>query len=195
MSYWALTWPPYGWTSFQASVSRIWRFHPYWTFALASNFPPQSAYLESLKILNTVIYAGRCWPERRYAARDCTHIYRLQQAYMPHFSWVQHLMQFSANQRYNSKICDCRIGILLLTESLTSQKRWHSIKKPLSLKTSQFQVRTSELCKLSLYQWSLFKSWSTTPQTLKEHVNVLELLKPFMHRELTLYESFRNSDQ
>ena len=43
--------PPNGWKFFQASVSRIWRFHAYWRFALASNFPPKSAYLGFSKIL------------------------------------------------------------------------------------------------------------------------------------------------
>ena len=90
----ALTWPPCEWKSFQASVSRIWRFHPYWTFTLASNFPPQSAYLEFLKIVTIVVYVIRCWPECRCAAHDCTYIYRWQQAYLPCFSCVQHLMYF-----------------------------------------------------------------------------------------------------
>jgi len=27
-----MTWPPFGWKSFHASVSRIGRFHPYWSF-------------------------------------------------------------------------------------------------------------------------------------------------------------------
>jgi hypothetical protein len=90
----ALTWLPYGWNFLLASISRICRFHPYWRFVLASNFPPQSAYLEFLKILTTVVYVVRCWPERRYAAHDCTYIYRWQQAYMPRFSWVQQLMYF-----------------------------------------------------------------------------------------------------
>ena len=68
----ALTWPPYGWKSFQASVSTIVRSHPYWRFALVSNFSPQSAYLEFPKILITVVYAARRWPKSRYAAHDCT---------------------------------------------------------------------------------------------------------------------------
>ena len=34
----------------QASISRIEKFYSYWIFALASNFPLQSAYLESPKI-------------------------------------------------------------------------------------------------------------------------------------------------
>ena len=58
----AWTWPPYGWKSFQASFSRIGRFHPNWRCALASNFPPQSAYLEFPEILTTIIYAVRHWP-------------------------------------------------------------------------------------------------------------------------------------
>jgi len=62
----ASTWPPYGWKSSRTSVSRIGRFHPYRRFALASNFPPQSAYLEFSKILTTVVYVVRC-----YAAHDC----------------------------------------------------------------------------------------------------------------------------
>ena len=56
----ALTWPPYGSESFLASISRIGRFNPYQIFALASNFPPQSAYLEFPKILTTVVYAFCC---------------------------------------------------------------------------------------------------------------------------------------
>jgi hypothetical protein len=41
--------PPYGWKSFQVSVSRIGRFHPYWRFALASNFPPTVSLSEVSK--------------------------------------------------------------------------------------------------------------------------------------------------
>jgi hypothetical protein len=66
----ALTWPPCGWKSFQASVSRIGRFRPY-LFTLARNFPPQSAYLEFQKIHTTVVYAVGRWPKRRYATHDC----------------------------------------------------------------------------------------------------------------------------
>ena len=51
-------------------VSRTGRFHPYWRFNLASNFPSHSAYLEFPKILTTVVYAVRRWPKRRYAAHD-----------------------------------------------------------------------------------------------------------------------------
>ena len=61
----------YWWKSFQASVSRIGSFHPYWRYALASNFPPQSAYLEFPKISITVVYAVRRWPKRRYAGHEC----------------------------------------------------------------------------------------------------------------------------
>ena len=66
----ALTCPPYGWF-FQASVPTIGRFHSNWKFAIASNFPPQSAYLGFPKILTTVVYAVRRWPKHRYAAHDC----------------------------------------------------------------------------------------------------------------------------
>jgi hypothetical protein len=48
-----------------SSILKIWRF------ALASNFPPQSAYLEFPKIQTTIAYAVRRWPERRYAVQDC----------------------------------------------------------------------------------------------------------------------------
>jgi len=68
----SLTWPPYGFESFQASISKIERFHPYWRFALASNFPPKSAYLDFLKILNTVVYVVCHRPKRRYVAHDRT---------------------------------------------------------------------------------------------------------------------------
>jgi hypothetical protein len=68
----ALTRPPYGWKSFQTAVSRIRRYHPFWKFALASNFPPQSAYLDFPKFLTTVVYAVCRWPKRRYAESDCT---------------------------------------------------------------------------------------------------------------------------
>jgi hypothetical protein len=63
-----MTWPPYGWKYFLASVPRIGRIHPYWRFVLASNFPPQSAYLGFPKILTTVVYAVRRWLKRHYAA-------------------------------------------------------------------------------------------------------------------------------
>ena len=66
----ALTWPPYGWKFFQASVSRILRFHPYWRFGLASNVPPQSALLEVPKILTTIIYAVRHWLEHCFVSHD-----------------------------------------------------------------------------------------------------------------------------
>jgi hypothetical protein len=66
----ALTWPPYGWTSYQASISRIGRFHPHRKFALASNFPSQSAYLEFPNILTTIIRVVRHWPKCHYAAHD-----------------------------------------------------------------------------------------------------------------------------
>ena len=52
--------------------SELGRFHPHWKFALASNFPSQSSYLDFPKILNTVVYAVRRWPKRRYAEHDCT---------------------------------------------------------------------------------------------------------------------------
>jgi hypothetical protein len=70
----AFTWPPYRWKSFETSVSRIERFHPYWRFALASHFPPQSAYLEFPKILTTIIYTVRQRLKRCYAAHDCIHL-------------------------------------------------------------------------------------------------------------------------
>jgi hypothetical protein len=66
-----LTWPPYGWKSFQASVSGTGRFHPYWKFGLASNFPPRSAYLEFPKILTTITYAVCRWSKHRYVVHDC----------------------------------------------------------------------------------------------------------------------------
>ena len=66
----ALTWPPYGCKSFQVSIPRIGRYHPNWRFPLASNFSPQSAYLDFPKILATVIYVFRRNP-KRYVAHDC----------------------------------------------------------------------------------------------------------------------------
>jgi len=66
----ALTWPPYGWKSFQASISRIGRFHPYWKFGLAKFFSTISLSRVS-KILTTVPYVVRRWPKRHYAAHDC----------------------------------------------------------------------------------------------------------------------------
>ena len=64
----ALTWPLNVWKFFQASVSRRGRFQPYWRFAMVSNFPPQSAYLEFPKILTIVVYAVRRWTKHLYAA-------------------------------------------------------------------------------------------------------------------------------
>jgi hypothetical protein len=69
----ALTWPPYTCKSFQASISRIGRFHRYWIFALASNFPPQSAYLEFPKFLTTVVYAVQRL-KRHYVAHNCNYV-------------------------------------------------------------------------------------------------------------------------
>jgi hypothetical protein len=70
----ALTRPPYGWKSFQTSVSRIGRFHPYSRFPLASNSSPQSAYLDSPNILTTVVYVVGRWQKCHYAVHDWLYI-------------------------------------------------------------------------------------------------------------------------
>jgi hypothetical protein len=82
--------------SFQTSFSTIGRFHPHWRFTLAGNFPPQSAYLEFPKILNTVVYAVRRWPKRHYAARDRT--------------WNCMLLMKTLSQcvKWRSILCICR---------------------------------------------------------------------------------------
>jgi hypothetical protein len=79
---------PYGLKSIQASVFRIGRFHSYWRFALASNFPPKSACLEFPKILTIVVYAVHRWLKRRYAAHGCTKIRKIRAYYTWLFNWI-----------------------------------------------------------------------------------------------------------
>jgi hypothetical protein len=115
----ALSSHPYGRKSFQASVSRIESFNPYWRIALERNFPPQSAYLEFPKILTTVRYAVDRWPKCHYVAHDYIDLIG---PFLDLANAVICCIFFSLNVPYINckKIIDCSSDPMLYTEKKTA---------------------------------------------------------------------------
>jgi len=127
------------------------RFHPYWRFGLAGNFPPHSVYLDFLKILTTIIYAVRHWPKCHYAAHDRNVLFFGFVHYLPLYcieltriKWTGHVITdlqhqslecWIANFRTHVSTCAPTPGILRVCTSTRRYQyicfmfsRWHGCR-------------------------------------------------------------------